>query len=80
MSTFFVDIPNFKDIAAATPAAWPVTVQHIIFRVAAWETISPETHLPATSKLSISGTKHPYGTWKYLPVVGRISILYPSIN
>jgi hypothetical protein len=35
MSTFFVDTFNFKEIAAATPAACPVTVQHIMFLVAA---------------------------------------------
>ena len=79
-STFFVVVFYLSDIAAATPAPCPVTVQHIMFLVAAWDTISPETHRPATNKLSTSGTKQPYGTWKNLPVVGSIKIAYPSTN
>ena len=39
-----------RETAAATPAPCPVTVQAIILRIAAWEVLSPATHLPATNR------------------------------
>ena len=62
----FADMPGFQtgqytrftyaittEVAAATPAPCPVTAQHIIWRVAACETLSPATHRPATRRFSI---------------------------
>ena len=40
--------------AAATPAPWPLTVQHIMFRVDACETLSPPIDRPATIRLPTS--------------------------
>ena len=41
------------------------TVQAIIFLIAAWDVLSPATHLPATRRFFIfGGTIHPYGTYK----------------
>ena len=37
------------ETAAATPAPWPVTVQAIMFLMAAWLVLSPATARPATS-------------------------------
>ena len=49
-----------SETAAATPAPWPVTVQAIMLRMAACDTMSPATQRPATSRLSTSiGTMHP---------------------
>ncbi len=52
-----------SEMAAATPAPWPVTVQHIIWRVAACDTLSPATQRPATRRFStFCGSAIPYGT------------------
>ena len=52
--------PSLSDTAAATPAACPVTAQHIWLRVAACEILSPATQRPATSRLSTPcGTRIP---------------------
>ena len=45
--------PSLIDTAAATPAPWPVTVQHIMLRTAACEISSPAMQRPATSRFSI---------------------------
>ena len=42
------------EMAAATPAPWPLTVQHIMFRVDACETLSPPIERPATIRLVIA--------------------------
>ena len=52
-------------MAAATPAPWPLTAQHIMFRVEACETLSPPIERPATIRSPIPlGTSERYGTWK----------------
>ena len=74
MSTALHVALSLTEMAAATPAPCPVTVQHIMLRVAACDILSPATHLPATSRFStFCGTVMPKGTWKYLPVVGMIT-------
>jgi hypothetical protein len=53
-------------MAAVTPAACPVTVHAIMYRILLCDTLSPAIHRPATNKLStVWGIKHPNGTWKY---------------
>ena len=42
--------PDFSEMAAATPAPCPLTVQHIMFRTAACDTLSPPMHRPAAIK------------------------------
>ena len=49
MSTSAVLLSCCIDTAAATPAPCPVTVQAIILRMAACETMSPATQRPATN-------------------------------
>ena len=41
-------LPSAAEIAAATPAPWPLTAQHIMLRTAACETLSPPMQRPAT--------------------------------
>eukprot|EP00443_Scrippsiella_acuminata_P117343 CAMPEP_0115631718 /NCGR_PEP_ID=MMETSP0272-20121206/31144_1 /TAXON_ID=71861 /ORGANISM="Scrippsiella trochoidea, Strain CCMP3099" /LENGTH=61 /DNA_ID=CAMNT_0003068393 /DNA_START=436 /DNA_END=621 /DNA_ORIENTATION=- len=61
MSTLFVPTFSRREMAAATPAACPVTVQAIMLRMAACDTRSPATARPATKRLSTSdsGTMQP---------------------
>ncbi len=42
---------SLTETAAAAPVPCPVTVQHIIWRIAACDILSPATQRPATSKL-----------------------------
>ena len=64
------------ETAAATPAPWPVTVQAIMFLMAAWLVLSPATARPATNRfLTLGGTKQPKGTSKYLPELGNMRML-----
>src|SRR5450759_3145925 len=57
------DSPVCSDTAAATPAPWPLTAQHIILRVAACEILSPPMQRPATIRPAIPlGTSERYGT------------------
>jgi hypothetical protein len=55
----------------------PVTQQAIMFRMAAWDVLSPATQRPATTRPSTppAGSMQPSGTSKYLPVLGRIRML-----
>ena len=41
-----------------TPAPWPLTVQHIMFRVEAWEILSPPIDRPATIRLRRPESRH----------------------
>ena len=54
-----------NETAAATPAPWPLTVQHIMLRTDACEILSPPIERPATIRLPTPfGTSDRYGTWK----------------
>ena len=67
---------TLRDTSAAAPAPCPVTVQAIMFLMAQWLVLFPTIHLSPTNKFLIFGrTVQPYGTWKYLPVVGRMRML-----
>jgi hypothetical protein len=67
---WYNDTSPFSIPCCVSRFTWPVTVQAIMFLMAAWDTLSPETQRPATSKLStLTGTRHPYGTWKSLNAV-----------
>ena len=46
------DSPVLSETAAAVPAPWPLTAQHIMLRTAACETLSPPMQRPATIRLS----------------------------
>ena len=52
--------------AAATPAPWPLTVQHIMLRVDACETLSPPMQRPATIRWPTPAAARALdtGTWK----------------
>src|SRR6266705_1138450 len=64
-----------SETAAAAPAPWPVTAQHIMLRAEACDTLSPPMQRPATSRLPTPlGTSDRYGTCQYRPFVGRIRI------
>src|ERR1700733_4840568 len=64
-----------SEMAAATPAPWPLTAQHIMLRAEACDTLSPPMQRPATSRLATPlGTSARYGTCQYRPGGGRVRI------